>query len=220
MPPPAGALAKAMALLRACLAAALFAGVYLLSQHFKASAQNRSGWLAHGVLFVAAVATVVFIPAIRADLEAEGEVAPITDDWVEASRAKYGLSALGFLPDRCLERLPAAFEPWEELVDALPELNKAGKLAAAVEALPVLETAGRLTSGPELRRAGWVLAALGHSYMNGRNVPWAALQGAGAVPPAAQQPAAAEEDGQLRRLPAGVAVPWFAVSGRLGIPPV
>eukprot|EP01052_Picozoa_sp_SAG31_P013815 SAG31_NODE_841_length_11595_cov_3.739388_9_plen_384_part_00 len=142
--------------------------------------------------------------------------APLGAEWYATMRQRYALSATGgFLPDECLVRLPAAYEPWEALVDQLPELNKQGALEPRVEALPVLETAAGLTTPEELRRASWVLAALAHSYVNGRNVPWAALGGD-------DEPSAprALPEGELRRLPAGLAVPWFEVCGRLGMPPV
>ena len=45
-----------------------------------------------------------------------GQVSPLTEEWQAATRAKYELSTLGFLPERCLERLPALYEPWEALV--------------------------------------------------------------------------------------------------------
>ena len=51
---------------------------------------------------------------------------------VAAVEAKYDL-ARGFLPDRCLPRLPAPFEPWEAIVAAS---------TAAAAALVVAMTSG------------------------------------------------------------------------------
>ena len=78
--------------------ARLFCAVHYLSQHFASSPEARSGWLAHGVLFIAAVVTVVFVRQQRAELETGGEVPapapgcpPLTgrkDGWGGGCRAR------------------------------------------------------------------------------------------------------------------------------------
>ena len=104
----------------------------------------------------------------------------------------------GFLPRQDpLRCLPAEFDRWEELAQNLPKLLVSDRLRVRIESLPMTET-GTLRQGPELERAMLVLSYLGHAYVWG---------GGSGVEPA-------------RCIPAGLAVPWYAVAARLGRPPV
>jgi indoleamine 2,3-dioxygenase len=101
----------------------------------------------------------------------------------------------GFLPAADpLRRLPAAFDPWEEAAICLPKLLVSGRVRSFLERLPDFD-ASRLGGEPQWRRAMVVLSYLGHAYVWGQREPAA-------------------------RLPALIAVPWHAVSKRLGRPPV
>jgi indoleamine 2,3-dioxygenase len=102
----------------------------------------------------------------------------------------------GFLPeeDPCL-RLPAAFEPWDELGRELPRLLVAGRAREHIERLPLLDA--RRLEDRYLERAMLLLSFLGHAavWEKGRQNP------------------------QLS-FPRSVAVPWVHVAKRLGRPPV
>jgi indoleamine 2,3-dioxygenase len=108
----------------------------------------------------------------------------------------YGLDEeRGFLPrPDPLQRLPAAFEAWEEAAADLAKRLAAGTIRTALLELPLLDPAP-LEGGAELERAMLLLSYFGHAYV------W------GAPPP-------------VSRLPANLAVPWHAVARRLGRPPV
>lgn len=101
----------------------------------------------------------------------------------------------GFLPSPDpLDRLPSAFASWEAIAHDLPKLLVAGIIRSVVERLPVLDAAP-LKGDREYRRAMLVLSFLGHAYVWGGPEP-------------------------VNRIPAGLAVPWYEVSQRLGRPPV
>src|SRR5439155_17857262 len=101
----------------------------------------------------------------------------------------------GFLPrPDPLQMLPVLFEVWEEVAAEMPKLLAAGRLRATLDSLPPLDTAP-LETDAELERAMLLLSYFGHGYV------W------GASP-------------AIDRIPAGVAVPWHEVAGRLGRPPV
>jgi indoleamine 2,3-dioxygenase len=101
----------------------------------------------------------------------------------------------GFLPKTDpLSRLPAAFDPWEEVAAELPKLLAAGSLRRRAEALPLLDPSP-LAPAPQLRRAAVLLSFLGHAFV------WGGKE----VEP---------------RVPRGIAVPWVKVSAKLGLPPV
>jgi indoleamine 2,3-dioxygenase len=101
----------------------------------------------------------------------------------------------GFLPaEDPLQELPPGFEAWERLARQLPALLLTDRLRPALEHLPVLDS-GRLESTRELERAMLLLSVLGNASV------WAG------EPP-------------VCRVPAGVAVPWWEVAGRLGRPPI
>ena len=93
-----------------------------------------------------------------------------------------------------LDRLPAAFDAWEEVAHELPKLMVTEKLRATLCDLPVIPV--DIGYAPAaLRRAMLLLSYFGHAYV------W------GARPPAA-------------RLPASIAMPWYHVSELMGRPPV
>ncbi len=101
----------------------------------------------------------------------------------------------GFLPepDPLLE-LPRGFGAWEELARELPKLILADRARRAIDALPAIDP-GALLRECEARRAMRLLSYLGHAYVWGGSAP-------------------------APTIPAGVAVPWVAISRRLGRPPV
>src|SRR5919106_5148133 len=93
----------------------------------------------------------------------------------------------GFLPaPDPLRRLPAAFAPWEGIAHDLPKLLVAGTIRRELDQLPMLKVFA-LSNHGQLERAMLLLSYFGHAYM------W------GEVTPAS-------------RLPASVAVPWYAVA--------
>jgi indoleamine 2,3-dioxygenase len=101
----------------------------------------------------------------------------------------------GFLPiNDPVVGLPAAFEPWEQIAGQLPKLLVADRLRAELDQLPVLDVL-QCRREEDLHRAMLLLSYMGHAYVWGEEKPAA-------------------------RLPAGVAVPWHAVAGQLGRPPV
>ena len=101
----------------------------------------------------------------------------------------------GFIPSPDpLTSLPmtSKFAPWERLMLDLSMRLHAHNIRAAVLQLPVIAvTDDDLLTPPELRRAQLVLSMLAHSFVWG-------------------------EEPVLSRLPACIAVPWVAVSHRLG----
>jgi len=103
--------------------------------------------------------------------------------------------AWGFLPVfDPLVRLPRDFQAWEEAAAALPKILAAGRVRQTLAGLPPFATA-RLRGQNEFERAMVILSYFGHAYV------W----GAAEIP---------------QSLPAGLAVPWVEVAGRLGRPPV
>ncbi len=108
-------------------------------------------------------------------------------------------SVTGFLPDvPPLKQLPEPFQPWENLVDHLPELLKTKRLREEVDNLPLITVSdSELVSERHWHRAYKVLTFLSQGYLwqNG------------------------EDEGVLK-LPRQLAIPWWEVSQRLGLPPV
>lgn len=108
-----------------------------------------------------------------------------------------GRPGRGFLPevDPCL-RLPAAFEPWDALGQALPTLLAAGRARERIQRLPLLES--RLLEEPvHLERAMLLLSFFGHAAVWEKGPGHPELS-----------------------VPRSVAVPWVQVARRLGRPPV
>ncbi|HEX2093469.1 MAG TPA: hypothetical protein VHG28_13775 [Longimicrobiaceae bacterium] len=101
----------------------------------------------------------------------------------------------GFLPATDPStRLPDAFAPWEALADDLDKQLIAGALRRAVRSLPQLDPTPLAAPG-DIARAMLLLSYFGHAYVWGDREP-------------------------VDRLPANLAVPWYAVAERLGRPPV
>lgn len=101
----------------------------------------------------------------------------------------------GFLPSLDpLDRLPPAFDAWEEAAHNLPKLLVSGRVRTFIECLPCFDVL-RLADEREYRRAMVILSFLGHAYVWGEKEP-------------------------ADRLPAVLAVPWHVVSEALGRPPV
>ena len=101
----------------------------------------------------------------------------------------------GFLPlPDAHECLPEPFGPWEEIAHDLPKLLVSGQIRPVLERLPVLLPT-QLSEGGQYRRAMLLLSFVGHAYV------WGGPEA-------------------VNRIPAGIAVPWYHVSQRLGRPPV
>lgn len=101
----------------------------------------------------------------------------------------------GFLPDPDpLVQLPSAFVSWEEIAQDLPKLLVAGSVRQTINQLPLLKVSA-LQDQHQLERAMMLLSYFGHAYVWGETTPATCI-------------------------PASLAVPWYAVSQRLGRPPV
>ncbi|CAK0796285.1 unnamed protein product, partial [Prorocentrum cordatum] len=118
----------------------------------------------------------------------------------------------GFLPARCLRRLPPAYDALERLVEELPALNREGALCAAVDGMEELAPSLLAGAAPEeLRRLYLLLGMLGHSYVHGRKDSSGEAAGGGsAVCPGGPDPP----------LPAQLSRPWLQVCCLLRMPPV
>lgn len=83
-----------------------------------------------------------------------------------AALPSYNISDNGFLPAEVpLSRLPDDYyQPWEAIMEVLPELLELRQVRQAVDSLPVLDTS-RLSSEPEWQRAYSVLAILTQAYI-------------------------------------------------------
>ena len=183
---------------RWAVAFACFATVKWLADTIKAGGQ-RGEMAGRATLFVCAVVTIVFGLSQRRATDS-------TDH--QALFSKYHLSIRGFLPEKCLQRLPPQWDSWESLVGRLPELNKSKSLREAVDALPLIEPPRDLL---ELRRACVVLGQLSHSYIHGGSVPWDSVDEVRGME-------VQDKSGKPTVLPATLAVPWLKVNGALGIP--
>lgn len=139
-----------------------------------------------------------------------------------AMQRHYSLSSTGFLMAAQSTALPLKFEAWEQLASRLPELNRAGKLRAAVDALSTIGVEPGELQDDALRRARVILTCLVHSYVFGHKVPWCDLQqqcpggGYKYVSPTEERAPSAEEP--LPALPEQLATPWRLVSSLLGMP--
>ncbi|CAM9503569.1 unnamed protein product [Choristocarpus tenellus] len=103
----------------------------------------------------------------------------------------------GFLPSKDpLLRLPQQeLQPWEDLVNAIPELLVAGQASKVLDDLTVLPV-GLLQNKEERMRALLLLSVLAHAYVWGR------------------------VDKPHDTIPQGVAVPLHALAKGEGMPPV
>ena len=114
--------------------------------------------------------------------------------------AKFDISEdTGFIPqDPPLKRLPPYFQPWEDVAEGLSQLLKKKQLRNAVDELPVLEfSENTLHSNEEWRRALVILSGIFQGYL------W--QEGEAGVP---------------TKVPTKLAVPFNALSSRIGVKPV
>lgn len=93
-----------------------------------------------------------------------------------------------------LECLPPHFNPWEKIAHDLPKLLVSGQIRSVLERLPLLLPT-QLLEGRQNHRAMLLLSFLGHAYVWG-------------------------EPQTVNHIPAGIAIPWYEFSQRLGRPPV
>lgn len=101
----------------------------------------------------------------------------------------------GFLPSLDpLNRLPKAFDAWEEVARQLPKLLVSDQLQHTIKDLPIFPL-GEVHDHRELERAMVLLSYIGHAYVWGGPRPESVL-------------------------PSRVAVPWHGVAERLRRPPV
>lgn len=113
--------------------------------------------------------------------------------------SKYGVSEVtGFMP-RALpnKRLPAYYEPWERIIDELPQLIRNGCIEEKVRQLPLLSVKDEhLPTEADRWRAYVVTTFIGQGYV------WRDIK----CP--------------LHVVPQNIAVPWLEISRRLDMPPV
>lgn len=83
-----------------------------------------------------------------------------------AALASYNISENGFLPAEVpLSRLPHDYyQPWEAIVEILPELLESRQVRRRVDDLPILDTS-HLSSEPEWQRAYSILAIITQAYV-------------------------------------------------------
>lgn len=148
---------------------------------------------------------------------------------------RFDISARGFLPRTCVQRLPPAFEVWERFAENLSSLNIKGHdaLCNAMDGLePIDRVEQRIASLslPQLKRANYLLSVFSHCYVNGGQVAWSVLQEADGEkgqegddegrPVTNKQTEDSIDSRDIPRLPRYLAIPLFHVSKRLGMPPV
>ena len=103
--------------------------------------------------------------------------------------------ATGFVPATDpLPRLPAYYEPWEQIVSRMGDLLRSGRLRAFVDRLPHLALT-QIEDAQAQQRAMLLLSVLGNGYVWGGDAPAAVL-------------------------PAQIAVPWCTLADQLGRLPV
>ena len=128
-----------------------------------------------------------------------GRVAALTYIEIMDLEAYHLSSSFGFIPSEPpLLRLPARYEAWEQLLDRMTDLIKERQLREEVAKLPLLIVTEKwLKDKRHLERAACVLTFLSQGYMWCRG-----------------------EEETVGVLPRQLAVPWWEVSHRLGLPPV
>ncbi len=101
----------------------------------------------------------------------------------------------GFLPSQDpMISVPACLGAWREIAEELPKLLVASQVKQFVNAMPVVNIDG-LKTNAELERAMLAFSFIGHAYVWGEKDP-------------------------PQSLPASLAAPWYAVTTKLGRPPV
>ena len=113
--------------------------------------------------------------------------------------SSFNISLTGFLPQEpLLSRLPGHYEQWETIIDVLPQLLKEWKLRDKIKELPLLPVSDSwLPTERHWQRAYCVLTFLSQGYLWERG-----------------------ESGTVSILPQQLAIPWWEVSARCGLPPV
>ena len=89
--------------------------------------------------------------------------------------SEFGISKLGFLPERCIERLPDKhfFRSLENIAENLPHLNRSSTLEAEIENIPGFpQNAINDLSEGEQRRLYVILAMVIHSLLHGSKANW------------------------------------------------
>ena len=125
----------------------------------------------------------------------------------------------GFVPSVSSTALPVRLAAWEQMAASLPELNRSGRLRAAVDAMPVLDVDGLTV--PQQRRARLLLSYLAHSYVHGPAVPWERLvagSGSAKFEVIAGLPPPPDPPPPPPAVPPQLGVPWRRVSSALGMP--
>ena len=107
---------------------------------------------------------------------------------------QFDISSYGFLPDKPIPKLDDEFQPWEDFVDQLSELNKSSQTRAQVTYLPDFSWQ-TLNTPEQWKRAYTILTLVTNSYVNSQSTP-------------------------VNTLPAKIAVPVTKVSEHLGIKPL
>ena len=138
---------------------------------------------------------------------------------------KYGLTKNGFLPVNCLERLPKKFDQWERIVSELPTLNRDGKLKKTVFNMELIDCKD-LKEEEMLQRAFILLGMLIHSFVNGDKVAWEKIEKLDCVVDNEAKCSVQKDvetlkevDGiLLTEIPSQLALPWYYVCQRLGLP--
>ena len=113
--------------------------------------------------------------------------------------SKYGVSELtGFMPAALPnKRLPSYYEPWETIIDQLPQLIRSGEIDGRVRELPQLSVSDdHLPTEADRWRAYVVATFIGQGYV------WRNMSDPRHV------------------VPAKLAVPWVEIAKRVGMPPV
>ncbi|KAF5397851.1 hypothetical protein PHET_09302 [Paragonimus heterotremus] len=102
----------------------------------------------------------------------------------------------GALLENPLSKLPPEYDPWNRLIDDLPNLFQNMTIRERIKQLPILEDSS-LNSHEELRLAHKILAFAASAYV------WLYGQG-----------------GEPESLPAQIAVPLVNISNKLGLQPI
>ena len=89
--------------------------------------------------------------------------------------SEFGVSRFGFLPARCIERLPDKhfFHSLENIAENLPHLNRSSTLEEEIKTIPAIppNAVNDLNEG-EQRRLYVILAMVIHSLLHGSKVNW------------------------------------------------
>ena len=89
--------------------------------------------------------------------------------------SEFGISKLGFLPERCIEKLPDKyfFLSLENIAENLPHLNRSSTLEEEIKNIPVFpQNAINDLSEGEQRRLYVILAMVIHSLLHGSKANW------------------------------------------------